>query len=138
MSLVHCRAGLVVALLFLAGCGGNDSRPTYSDSEVKTAFSAEGLNLRDVRGELRSNRGFWIVVFSSPKEAEARANLYENSGALGQPDPIYSAANIVVYTTQRLNRPVAERVEAALTRLSRMSDERGSAQRSTPERSALL
>jgi hypothetical protein len=119
MFALGSRAGFVVALLLVAGCGGNDGSPTYSESEVKTAFSAEGLNLRDVRGELRSNEGFWIVVFSSPEEAESRANLYENSGALGQPDPIYGTANIVLYTTQRLKSPVAERVEAELTRLSR-------------------
>lgn len=114
------RTGLALALVILAGCGGGgDESQTYSRSEVREVFRAEGISLSEVGGELRSNQGFWILVFESPEEAQARANLYEGSGTLGQPEIAYHAANIVVYTTyEHLSGPVSEKVEAALARLS--------------------
>jgi hypothetical protein len=69
------RTGLAVALVILTGCGGGDESPTFSRSEVRDAFSAKGIGLSEVRGELRSNQGFWILVFGSPKEAQARESL---------------------------------------------------------------
>jgi hypothetical protein len=114
------RTALAVALLILAGCGGGNENRTFSRPEVRDAFSAEGISLSEVGGgELRSERGFWILVFESSKEAQAGATLYEGSGALGQPEIAYHVANIVVYTAYRpLSRRVSERVEAALLRLS--------------------
>jgi hypothetical protein len=113
------RTGVALALVILAGCGGGDESATYSRSEVRDAFSAEGISLREVGGELRSNQGFWVLVFESPEEATARANLYEGSGTLGQPEIAYHVANIVVYTAyEQLSGPVSERVEAALARMS--------------------
>jgi hypothetical protein len=113
------RTGLAVALVIFAGCGGGDDHPTFSRSEVRDAFKAEGISLSEVgRGELRSEQGFWILVFDSAEEAQAGANLYEGSGTLGQPEIAYHVANIVVYTAYRqLRGPVSERVEAALARL---------------------
>lgn len=112
------RTGLALALVILAGCGGGDESPTYSRSEVRDAFSAEGISLRAVGGELRSDQGFWILVFGSPDEANARANLYEGSGTLDRPEIAYSVANIVVYTAyERLSGTVTKRVEEALARL---------------------
>jgi hypothetical protein len=113
------RTGLAFAFFMLAGCGGGgDESPVYSRSEVRDVFRAEGMNLSEVGGELRSNQGFWILVFESPDEAQERANLYEGSGTLGQPEIAYQAANIVVYTAEQLTGPVSEKVEAALARLS--------------------
>ena len=112
------RTGLALALIILAGCGGGDESPTYSRAEVQNAFRAEGISLSEVGGELRSNQGFWVLVFESPKEANAGANLYEGSGTLGQPEIAYHLANIVVYTDEQLTAPVSERVEAALARVS--------------------
>jgi hypothetical protein len=114
------RTGLALALGILAGCGGGgDESPTYSRAQVRDAFRAEGISLREVGAESRSNQGFWILVFESPEEAQARANLYEGSGTLVTPEIAYHAANIVVYTAdQRLSGPVSEKVEAALARLS--------------------
>jgi hypothetical protein len=112
------RTGFASALVIVAGCGGGDEGVTYSRSEVRKAFSAEGISLSEVGGELRSNQGFWVLVFESPKEANARANLYEGSGTLGQPEIAYHHANIVVYTAEQLSGPVRERIEAALARLS--------------------
>jgi hypothetical protein len=71
------RAGLALALAILAGCGGGgDESQTHSRSEVRDAFRAEGIILSEVGGELRSNQGFWLLVFESAEEAQARANLY--------------------------------------------------------------
>jgi hypothetical protein len=119
-SVMSRRTCVAVALIIFAGCGGGDEGPTFSRSEVRDAFSAEGINLSEVgRGELRSEQGFWILVFESPEEAQARANLYEGSGTLGQPEIAYKVANLVVYTAYRqLRGPVSERVEAALARLN--------------------
>jgi hypothetical protein len=113
------RTGLAVALVIVTGCGGGDESPTFSRSEVRDVFNAEGISLSEVGGELRSNQGFWILVFESPTEAQARANLYEGSGTLGQPEIAYHVGNIVVYTAyEQLSGPVSERVEAALARLA--------------------
>jgi hypothetical protein len=109
---------LVDVLVLLAACNGEDGRPTYSASQVKTALAAEGLPVHQFRGELRSNRGFWIIVFESPKDAQARKNDFYDHGALGQPEPIDTLANIVVYTTKRLGTPVRDRIKSALSRLS--------------------
>jgi hypothetical protein len=112
------RTGWALALVILAGCGAGDERPTYSRSEVRDVFSAEGISLSEVSGELRSDEGFWVLVFESPKQANARANLYEGAGTLGQPEIAYHMANIVVYTAEELGGPLSQRVEAALARLS--------------------
>ena len=115
------RTGFALALVIVAGCGGGggDESPTYSRSEVRDAFRAEDISLSEVGAELRSSQGFWILVFESPEEAQARANLYEGSGTLGQPEIAYQVANIVVYTAdEQLSGPMSEKVEAALARLS--------------------
>jgi hypothetical protein len=120
-----CRLPLCVAvLILLAACGGEDGSPAYSASEVKAAFVAEGLPLHEFRGELRSNRGFWIIIFASPEDAQARKdNFYGDDGALGQPEPIDSVANVVVYSTRQLDEPIRDGIESALSRLSRALSE---------------
>jgi hypothetical protein len=120
---------LVAVLVVLAGCGANGASlgeapkappsPNYSVSDVQNAFGAEGLALHLADDELRSNRGFSILLFDNGYEAKARAGIYQYDAALGQPEAIYSQANFVIYVTQRLDRPVDDRVQAALARLPR-------------------
>jgi hypothetical protein len=110
-----------VALLVLGGCGGGDGAG-YSRAEVKAAFAAEGLELREVGPELRSNRGFWLLVFETPADAERRADLYEGSGTLGTPDIQYVEANVVVYSSRELGSDVSNRIEAALRRLEKSAE----------------
>jgi hypothetical protein len=118
---------LVAVLVVLAGCGGIASSPThhssspthYSVSDVQNAFGAVGLTLHHVDDELRSTRGFSILLFDTMHEAEARAGIYQYDAGLGQPEAIYRQANLVIYATQRLDRPVDDRVQAALARLPR-------------------
>jgi hypothetical protein len=120
--LVAVLAVLLLAVLVVLkpGRSGDNSSPThYSVSDVQNAFRAEGLTLHRADDELRSNRGFSILLFDDPYEAEARAGIYQYDAALGRPEAIYRQANLVIYATQRLDRPVDDRVQAALTRLSR-------------------
>jgi hypothetical protein len=117
-----------VTLLLLGGCAGGDAAG-YSRAEVKAAFTAEGLELREVGPELRSNRGFWLLVFETPADAERQADLYEGSGTLGTPDIEYVEANVVVYSSRELDSDVSSRVEGALGRLAK-SAEAGAAARS--------
>jgi hypothetical protein len=128
-GLMRRSVPLVAVLAVLAGCGANGASfgeapkappsPNYSVSDVQNAFGAEGLTLHLADDELRSNNGFSILLFDNPKEAEARAGIYQYDAALGQPEAIYRQANLVIYATQRLDKPVDDRVKAALTRLSR-------------------
>jgi hypothetical protein len=120
--LVAVLAVLLVAVLVVLkpGRSGIDSSPThYSVSDVQNAFRAEGLTLHWADDELRSNRGFSILLFDDSYEAEAGAGIYQYDAGLGQPEAIYRQGNLVIYATQRLDRPVDNRVKAALTRLSR-------------------
>jgi hypothetical protein len=111
---------LAVVVVLAPGRSGNDSSPAhYSVSDVQNAFRAEGLTLRRADDELRSNRGFSILLFDNPNEAAARAGIYQYDAAVGQPEAIYMQSNLVIYATQRLDRQVDNRVQAALTSLSR-------------------
>ena len=129
------RACVLAALVLATGCGGGDDAPTYSRSEVMDAFSAEGIKLSEVGGELRSNQGFWLLVFDSAEQADARPNPYEGSGTLGQPEIVSHLANIVVYTAyDQLEGAARERVGAVLARLSR--SRKGAAETSVVDRGA--
>jgi hypothetical protein len=128
-GLMRRSVPLVGVLAVLAGCGANGASlgeapkdlpsPSYSVSDVQNAFGAEGLSLHLADDELRSKQGFSILLFDNPKEAEARAGIYQYDAALGQPEAIYRQANLVIYATRRLDSPVDDRVQAALTRLPR-------------------
>ena len=120
--LVAVLAVLLLAVLVVLAPehSGIDSSPThYSVSDVQNAFRAEGLTLHRADDELRSNRDFSILLFDTLNEAEARAGIYQYDAAVGQPEAIYRQSNLVIYAAQRLDRQVDDRVQAALTRLSR-------------------
>jgi hypothetical protein len=110
---------LAVVVVLAPGRSGNDGTAHYSVADVQTAFRAEGLTLHRADDELRSNRGFSILLFDTLDEASARAGIYQYDAAVGQPEAIYTQSNLVIYATQRLDRHVDDRVQAALTRLSR-------------------
>lgn len=92
-------------------------RPAFDGSASPSQNTSSGSQ----RSSAESGFGayFFILLFDNPNEAEARAGIYQYDAALGQPEAIYSQANLVIYATQRLVRPVDHRVQAALTRLSR-------------------